>query len=94
MAVETALAPSTLIASPSTYEEKPVTATGKVAKYQLASTLRGTIAFYQLCDTRCVVVIDESKPSYANGQQRTVSGTFHTQFKGPKRTFNNAIIVQ
>jgi hypothetical protein len=40
------------------------------------------------------VVIDETNAAHHNGEQATVSGTFQTSFKGPKRTFKNAVLVK
>ena len=91
---EDSVAPSAIVASPATYDGKDVTVTGKVAKFQLASTAQGTIAFYQLCDAKCVVVIDKTKPAYQDGDQKTATGTFHPDFKGPKRSFTNVVIVK
>jgi hypothetical protein len=94
VAADAPLAPSTLVANPSSYDGKTVTVAGTVAKFQTASTLRGTVSFFQLCDGKCVVVIDASKPTYKNGDHQTASGTFHTTFKGPRRTFSNVVLVQ
>jgi hypothetical protein len=88
-----ALAPSTIVASPSSYDGKSVTVTGKVSNFQVSSTPMGSVAGFQLCDSKCVVVIDKTNQSRSNGATATVTGTFHVTFKGPRKTFNNAIVI-
>lgn len=93
MALAAALAPSTILANPTGYDGKSVTVTGKIAGFQTSQTMMGKVAGFQLCDAKCVVVIDQTGQSRTNGSTATVSGTFHTSFKGPKRTFNNAVVI-
>lgn len=88
-----ALAPSAIVASPSTYDGQTVTVTGKVTNFQTSQTPMGTVAGYQLCDTQCIVVIDESNQSQTNGSSATVTGTFHATFKSPRKTFTNAVVI-
>ncbi len=88
-----ALSPSTIVASPSTYDGKSVTVTGKVGSFQTSSTPMGTVAGFQLCDAKCVVVIDKTNTAHANGSMATVTGTFHASFKGPRKTFTNAVVI-
>jgi hypothetical protein len=88
-----ALSPSTIVASPSTYDGKNVTVAGKVTNFQVSNTPMGAVAGFQLCDAKCVVVIDKTNQSRNNGAAATVTGTFHTTFKGPRKTFSNAIVI-
>lgn len=88
-----ALAPSAIVASPSTYDGQTVTVSGTVANFQTSKTLMGSVAGYQLCDAKCVVVIDETNHAQTNGSAATVTGTFHATFKGPRKTFTNAIVI-
>ncbi|MBV9334079.1 MAG: hypothetical protein JO146_08730 [Candidatus Eremiobacteraeota bacterium] len=88
-----ALAPSAILANPSSYDGKTVTVTGTVAHFQTSSTPMGTVAGFQLCDSKCVVVIDKTNTSHSNGASATVTGTFHVTFKGPRKSFNNAIVI-
>jgi hypothetical protein len=88
-----ALAPSTIVASPSAYDGKSVTVTGKVSNFQTSSTPMGAVAGFQLCDSKCVVVIDKTNHSQSNGATATVTGTFHATFKGPRKTFTNAVVI-
>jgi hypothetical protein len=89
-----ALTPSTVVGSPSTYEGKTVTIAGTVANFQTANSPMGTVSFFQLCDPKCVVVIDATKPTYKNGDQQTATGTFHSTYKAPRRTFSNVVLVK
>ena len=88
-----ALAPSAIVANPSMYDGKSVTVTGKVSNFQTSSTPMGQVAGFQLCDSKCVVVIDKTNQPHGNGTTATVTGTFHVTFKGPRKTFNNAIVI-
>jgi len=87
------LSPSTIVAGASSYDGKTVTVTGKVSNFQTSSTMMGTVAGFQLCDSKCVVVIDQTNHARTNGSTATVTGTFHTTFKGPRKTFNNAVVI-
>jgi hypothetical protein len=93
IAAAAALAPSAIVASPSSYDGKTVTVTGKVTNFQMQSTMMGQVAGFQLCDSKCVVVIDKTHQSRSDGAAATVTGTFHVTFKGPRKTFNNAIVI-
>ncbi len=92
-ALAAALAPSAIVANPSAYNGKSVTVSGKVTHFQTSHTPMGTVAGFQLCDAKCVVVIDKTDQSHADGDTATVTGTFHTTFKGPRKSFTNAVVV-
>lgn len=87
------LTPSTILANPSSYDGKAVTVSGTVSHVQTNKAMMRTVTGFQLCDTKCVVVIDESNAMHKNGETATVSGTFQTSFKGPRRSFNNVILI-
>jgi len=91
--IAVAITPSAIVSSPTTYDGKSVTVTGKVSNYQTSSTPMGPVAGFQLCDSKCVVVIDKTDQSRSDGATVTVSGRFHVTFKGPRKTFNNAIVI-
>jgi hypothetical protein len=93
VALAAALAPSTIVANPSGYDGKTVTVSGKVANFQTSSTMMGRVAGFQLCDSKCIVVIDEKNTSRSNGSVATVTGTFHVTFKGPRKSFTNAVVI-
>jgi hypothetical protein len=89
------LAPSAILANPSTYDGKMVTVKGTVAHFQTNKTPMGTVAAFQLCDSKCVLVIDQTNGSkYSDGAEATASGTFQTTFKGPRRSFNNVVLIK
>jgi hypothetical protein len=87
------IAPSTLVADPAQYDGKSVSVTGTVKAYQHNSTPMGPVAGYQLCDPKCIVVIDKTNATHADGDKVTAAGVFHASFKAPQRTFTNAVIV-
>ncbi len=93
VAAAAALTPSAVVAGASSYDGKTVTVTGKVTNFQTSKTMMGTVAGFQLCDSKCVVVIDETNHARSNGSAATVTGTFHVTFKGPRKTFNNAVVI-
>ncbi len=88
------LKPSALVAAPASYDGKSVSVTGTVAKYQTSKTFLGPVAAFQLCDSSCIVVIDETATAHKDGDTASVTGTFQTTFKGPKRSFKNAVVIK
>jgi hypothetical protein len=88
-----AVSPSAIVANPSSYDGKTVTVTGKISSFQTSSTPMGQVAGFQLCDSKCVVVIDKTNQSRSNGATATITGTFHATFKGPRKTFTNAVVI-
>ncbi|HZZ64864.1 MAG TPA: hypothetical protein VFE17_05150 [Candidatus Baltobacteraceae bacterium] len=88
------LTPSALVANPTSYEGKPVVVQGKVSEIQKSHSLMGTVTGFKLCDTACVVVIDKTNAAHTDGESATISGTFQTSFKGPKRSFKNVVLVK
>jgi len=93
-ALAATVTPSQLVANPDKYDKQAVTVSGKVGKYQLADSPRGQVAFYQICDDKCVNTIDATKPGYKNGATQTISGKFLKHFQGPLRSFNNVVMIQ
>ena len=93
-AIAADLTPSDLLANPSTYEGKTVTVAGKVANFQTTHTFMGTVSGFQLCDAKCIVVIDQKNSERSNGEHATVTGTFYKTFKARKRSFNNAVVIK
>ena len=87
------LTPSTILANTAGYDGKSVIVTGKVTGFQTSQTTMGTVAGFRLCDSDCVLVIDEKGQSRTDGDTATVTGTFHITFKGPKRSFSNAVVI-
>lgn len=87
------LTPSQILSNPSSYEGQSVTVSGTISNIQVNKTMFRTVTGFQLCDAKCVVVIDEKNASHKNGEQATVSGTFQQSFKGPKRSFTNVVLI-
>lgn len=87
------LTPSAILANPSSYDGKSVTVSGTVSHVQTNKAMMRTVTGFQLCDTKCVVVIDETNGMRKNGETATVSGTFQTSFKGPRRSFSNVVLI-
>ena len=92
-AVASRITPSQVAANASSLDGTTVTVSGQVAKFQRSTTLMGTISGYQLCDSKCVVVIDQKNETQQDGQTATVTGTFHIQYKGPRRSFKNVVVI-
>ena len=86
-----ALAPSALSLHPETYDGSTVTVTGKVMHFEASSSPK--VTGYQLCDSRCIVVVDRTNAVHANGTTATVTGVFHAKWRGPQRSFSNCVIV-
>lgn len=93
VALAAAVAPSAIVASPSSYDGKSVTVTGTVRNVQVSHTPIGNVTGFQLCDSKCVVVIDKTNGSHADGTTATLTGTFHSTFKGPRKSFTNAVVI-
>jgi hypothetical protein len=93
-ALAIAVPPSAMAGNPQNFDGKTVTATGTVKNFQTSTTMMGPVAGYQLCDSsKCVVVIDQANHAQTNGKSATVTGVFHATFKGPRKTFTNAIVI-
>jgi hypothetical protein len=88
------LTPSQLVANPASYEGKAVTVSGTVEHFQKTKSLFKTVSGFQLCDTQCIVVVDETNAAHSDGEKTSVSGTFQQNFKGPKRSFKNVVVIR
>ena len=93
LALAATLAPSALVADPASYDGKAVTVAGTVSNFQTSNTMAGKVAGFQLCDSKCIVVIDKTNQAHSNGSTATVTGTFHVSFSGPRKTFKNAVVI-
>jgi len=83
-----------ILADTSSYDGKPVTVTGKVANFESKKMGSYTVNSFQLCDTQCILVIDQTGAAeYSDGDQATAAGIFHATMKGPRLTFNNVVII-
>jgi hypothetical protein len=89
------LAPSGILAHPAKFDRQSVTVLGIAQNVVERQAGPGTVfTQYQLCDSMCVNVINVGPPKVVNGQNATISGTFHTFFvRGPVQA-RNIIVVQ
>lgn len=85
------LAPSALSLHPDTYDGTTVTVTGKVMHFEASTSPK--ITGYQLCDNRCIIVLDRTNAVHQNGTTATVTGVFFAKWSGPQRSFSNCVIV-
>lgn len=87
------LAPSGVLASPDKFERKSVTVIGFVQGIVVRAIPGGYITQFDLCDSRCIEVVEFSKPSFRPGQSLTVAGTFHTTFSNGVIQARNVVVV-
>jgi hypothetical protein len=92
-AVAATLAPSAIVANPSTYDGQNVTVAGTVSKFKTKQSAVGEFTRFELCDTKCILVVDKTAQAHTDGSSVTVSGTFHASYKGPKATMTNVVTV-
>jgi hypothetical protein len=84
-AAATIFAPSGIMAHPTSFDRKNVTALGHAENVIARPAGDGTVfTQFQLCDSMCVNVISLGPPKVVNGQTATVNGTFYVFFvRGP-----------
>jgi hypothetical protein len=87
------LAPSAVVAGASTYNGQTVTVSGKVSNFQSKNTALGQFTAFQLCDAQCINVLDKTSQPHANDTMATVTGTFHSTFKAPHKTWTNTLTI-
>lgn len=86
-------APSAVVANPTAVDGQTITVTGTVSNFKSQSTAMGQWSGFQLCDAKCIVVIDKTNQTHANGSSTTVTGVFHATFKGPHKTWTDALLI-
>ncbi len=89
----TLLAPSAILGAPAQFERKSVTVLGVVEGISARQTSGGWITQFALCDSRCINVVEFSKPAVAIGQSITVAGTFHAIFSSGIIQARNCVVV-
>ena len=92
-AIAATLAPSAILANPSTYDGQSVTVAGTVSNFTSKSTAMGQFTVFQLCDSKCVNVLDKTNQTHANGSTATITGMFHVSFKAPHKTWSNVVTI-
>jgi hypothetical protein len=90
---DTALAPSTLLASPTSYMKHPITVRGTVSNVHVRGT-RHTLMNYQLCDaTSCVDVVQLGGVLPVQGEAQSVTGRMHRLVVMGQIHVRNAIVI-
>lgn len=86
--------PSSLAASPTTFDGTTVSVSGTVKAPHTRKTRRGTALMYQLCDSACINVFQfgADATTVAEGSTASVTGTFHASF-GRVRQITNVLVV-
>jgi hypothetical protein len=87
------LAPSGILGAPASYERKQVTVLGIVEGLVVRPIPGGFITQFALCDSRCLNVVEFSRPNFAVGQSLTVAGTFHAVYSNGAIQARNCIVV-
>lgn len=84
-----------LLAHASSYDGKMVTVSGTVTEVRHHTSHKGNAyTTFGLCDeSHCVRVFEFGSPAIANGQTRTVTGTFAVSRKVGNATFRDEIDV-
>ena len=93
LAPSSILAPSGILAAPAKYERKNVTVLGIVQGIAMRAIPGGVITQFALCDSRCINVVEFSKPNFYVGQSLTVAGTFHQIFSNGIIQARNTVVV-
>jgi hypothetical protein len=87
------LAPSRILSAPDTFERKSVTVLGMVQALAGRQIGGVWVTQYALCDSRCINVVEFTKPDVSIGQSVTVTGTFHTIFSRGIIQARNCVVV-
>ena len=92
-AVAATLAPSVIVATPSSYDGHTLTVTGTVSEFKTKDTAMGDFTKFSLCDSKCILVVDKTSQPHADSTSATVTGTFHESYKGPKKQWTNVLTI-
>jgi cytochrome c-type biogenesis protein CcmE len=87
------LAPSGLLAATSKFERQNVTVLGMVEGISARQIPGGWITQFALCDSRCINVVEFTKPTFTVGQSITVAGTFHSIYSNGIVQARNCVVV-
>lgn len=87
------LAPSGILSAPAKFERQNVTVLGVVQDFVTRPIPGGSVTQFALCDSRCINVVEFTKPAFAVGASVTVSGTFHTIFSNGPIQARNCVVV-
>jgi hypothetical protein len=87
------LAPSGILGAPAKFERQNVTVLGIVKGISAQEISGAWITQFALCDSRCINVVEFSKPAFSVGSSVTVTGTFHTIFSSGPIQARNCVVV-
>jgi hypothetical protein len=87
------LAPSGILSAPASFERHNVTVLGIVQAVAAQQITGGWVTQYALCDSRCINVVEFTKPDVTVGQSVTVTGKFHTIFSRGIIQARNCVVV-
>ena len=87
------LAPSGVLQAPAAFNLKHVQVLGLVENIAVRAIPGGFISQFTLCDSRCINVVEFSKPTVVIGQSVTVAGIFHTIFSNGPIQARNVVVV-
>jgi hypothetical protein len=86
-----ALAPSTIVNSPSAYDGQTLTVSGTVRDVGTMQGRRGPMTRYHVCDNVCITVIQFGDASVSEKGATTVTGTFHETSR--RANLKNVLVV-
>jgi hypothetical protein len=72
-----ALAPSTIVNSPSNYDGQTITVAGTVRDVSQVQGRRGPMTRYHVCDNTCITVFQFGDTNVSEKSSTTVTGMFH-----------------
>lgn len=85
--------PSNVVASASTYDGQNITLTGTVSNFETKKTAIGEYTRFNLCDTKCILVLDKTSQPHTDNTSVTVTGTFHASYKGPHKMWSDVLTI-
>ncbi len=88
----TSVTPSALVAKAASYDGQDVSVNGTVKNPTAHQFRRGSVTTYQLCDNSCINVLQFGAANVSDGDQQTVTGTFHHAF-GRRRFHMPDVVV-
>jgi hypothetical protein len=82
-----------LVAQAREYDNKPVNATGTAENVRTDTTPQGPILQFDLCEHRCIHVLDGANPQTKNGATFNVKGVFHQHFSLGRFSQDDIVII-
>lgn len=82
-----------LLAESREYDNKPVQATGIAQNIRTDQTPRGPILQFDLCGHHCIHILDATNPVLADGDTRTIRGTFYRHLTRGHFSADDIIVI-